>query len=644
MSAQETGSTSSEYRLKENKNIKSEHSKRKSRKKKQQVSGVSTENIIHHTGKSRRPGQWRREQKNEESQFKNSHGYDLDMSIQEELMTGNFKMKGRKTQVSINHLLDFQLPEIERSSETEADLRTINQRKNKNRPHLHLSGDSFINVNYRLLVKESSNYKAQENNPNLTFNDEDIVSVIIPRGQNCPICLCEEPVAPRMVSCGHVFCYSCLINFFDIEETIKNKETGYTKKRKYKDCPLCNNVVRPQRIKKVIYEDLDTEEIFRKKPVPGAEISLILMCKPHNSLLALPVNLNIDPLTIGNFPNARIKDIACYSRVMKCDPSFNLELLQEDIDAINMQYEIDHALFNQSDRYSKLAIEQINTSVSTLLSLVDESSLISSVDSDFQKLGISTNLREKYSDKNAFFFFQTTFQSSTKFFLSPLDVKILLNAFGSYDNFPMSIAAVVENVHYDTVVTEQFIRRYKYVGHLPLGTEIALIDIDWRRVPIIPQETLSLFSKELKQRRRQFNLKQQKEDKLKKIYQAKLEHDHQEFYRTENGDPDYHNVQYNRIPNTDTSLDTLDSHRIPIEPCGRKQKYKEKTIWGTSISIVPDERTSKENQEFADMIYQKLNATEVSEKIGSTTTTSDKSKNKKNKKKGKVLLFSNNPH
>ncbi|SMN21959.1 similar to Saccharomyces cerevisiae YLR427W MAG2 Cytoplasmic protein of unknown function [Maudiozyma saulgeensis] len=616
---------------------------------------------------SKRQGQYKRKQNNQYKQANNGGDNDLagfssnfNSSIEDEIINGNFKLRGRRTQVSIKHLLDFNLPEIERNNENDSIYkRTANKRKEQNREHIHLSGDSFINVNSRFLVKDSGDYNEQRNNPNIPLPDSQIVRVVVSKGQSCPICLCEEPVAPRMVTCGHIFCASCLINFFSVEETITNKETGFKKKKKYKDCPLCGNIVRPQMVKDVIFED-EFSKSNDTIPMIGSEIELKLMCKPHGSLLPLPVELNIDPCEVGDFPNYAIKNITSYSHIMKCDISSELALLQRDIDSISTQYEIDRALFNEDKKYVDLAINSTNDKIILILSEAkDEDGLALSVTDDIASLSLGESnektLTSKYSDKDTFFFYETAFDSSTKYFLSHLDVKILLSSFKVYSSFPESLRIEVENIHFGTVVTEQLIKRLKYISHLPLGTELAFIDIDWRKIDIIPKEIYDEFANELKSRRRQFNRRKQKEDHEKKMYQQKLEEDQMRFYQEENGTSQSLNdssVELSEILNSSSRLDSLSASTVAsmskVNNANtnntKKTNYEETTIWGTSISVHPDEKTSKENQEFEEMLLQKINNNSKDnlnlDDSLPITAEGKQTNGKRKKKKGKVLLFS----
>lgn len=542
----------------------------------------------------------------------------FDTSIVEELNSGNYIMKGRKAQVSINHLLQLQFPEIKRTPE-HVTPRSNRRRQGKN-SHIHLHGDSFINANYRILADNTVSYKEQSNNPNVPVPREHIVRVVVPPGQNCPICLSEEPVAPRMVICGHIFCLSCLLNFFSVEETVKNKDTGYVQKKKHKECPLCGSILRSQNFKPVLFEDNHSTE----KPQSGKEATMQLMCRPHGSMLPLPVNLGIDPLIVGDFPPVEMSQLAPFCRMMMCSATYGIELLQKDIDALKTQYEVDKVLYNDDGKYYKMAIEQLNDTVAGVFSQLGEESVNMPPISQLQ---LGTSLKSKYNESNAFFFFQTSFYSSTRYFLSPLDVKILLFAFQRYSEFPAELKIIVENVTYDTVVTEELIARYKYLSHLPLGTEIAMIDVDWRSSTLIPKEVQEKFAPDLRERRRKLHMRRQKEEKQKRLYEKRVEKEHADFYRRENGGELPAEVIYS---GSDPILDSLRAeHGVD-----REHPHVERTIWGTSIPL--DEHASRENEEFEAMLRERMQQVDSNQQQSSGMNKKDK------KKKNKLVLFSSN--
>ena len=611
---------------------------------------------------SHRPGRHEREQK---KAFLNERQQDIDSSIQEELLNKSFKARGRKGEISINHLLNFQLPELEKSGYKGQRPKRQTKRKNEGYIHIDLSIEEFINVNYRFLIDEKFDYGAQENDPNIPIPEDKIVRVIAPKGQSCPICLCEEPIAPRMVSCGHIFCFSCLIHFFAVEQTTKNPETGIVKKKKYKDCPLCGNIIKQERIKPVIFNDeiMGNLDTFPGVPSLGKEHQLFLMCRPHGSALSLPVGLNVDPLKVGNFPNYSHKELAVYCHAMKCDSSVALDLLQKDLIAINSQYEIDKALYNEDKKYVDLAIDSINNQIISTISEetivsdireADETIDIATVSKELENLQTSereqlTDLKTKYNDKNAYFYYQTAFNSPIKFFLSPLDVKILLRSFESYANFPDTLQIVVENLHYGTVVTEQLIHRYKYISHLPLGTEIAFIDVDWRNTNILSKEIQDEFSAELKQRRRQFFKRKNKEDNDKRAYQQKLEEEQMKFYQEESRNIILdESLRKSVLKDAPSLLESGVRNRMKQEvgtprgltPTAEAATVQETTIWGTSIPVTPDPEKLSEEKEFQEMLLRKMYG-EGNDRDGKEEGFRESKKGSKRKKKGKVLLFSN---
>ncbi|QLL32400.1 hypothetical protein HG536_0C05690 [Torulaspora globosa] len=557
----------------------------------------------------------------------NGGEWDLDVSLQEELMSGGVRVRGRRAQVSINHLLQFQLPEIERQHGTG---RKSGRRKNDGATQVHLHGDSFINANYRLLVDDSCEYRDQGADPNVPVPQEKIVRVIVPRGQNCPICLAEEPVAPQMVACGHIFCLSCLINFFSVEES--QDRSSYAPKKRLRECPLCGSIVRSSKVKPVLVEEIRADEI----PEAGTETSLKLMCKPHGSILPLPVELGIDPLAVGNVPSLDVPQVADYAHTIKCSSSKAIDLFQKDIDGIKTQYEIDRILYNDDGKYYKMAWEELGERIAKISGQQNDDRP-EDIEKAMELLDLGVDLKAKYQDSNAFFFYQTSFHSSTRFFLSPLDVKILLSAFRHYSGFPETLQITVENVNYASVLTPEMISRYKYFGHLPFGTEIAFIEVDWRENPILPKEVYQQFNSELKQRRRKLTMKKQKEDKLKLNYQKRLEREHAEFYRRENGEPlSSQEAHALTALANDYLLDSLSSPshgKSPERTLGHS--HKERTIWGTSIPVAPDEKSSKENQEFEAMLLQRMQQEDKQDEAPSTNG------KKSNKKKGKVMLFSN---
>lgn len=207
----------------------------------------------------------------------------------------------------------------------------------------------------------------------------------------------------------------------------------------------------------------------------------------------------------------------------------------------------------------------------------------------------------------------------------------------------------VENLHYGTVVTEQLIRRYKYISHLPLGTEIAFIDVDWRNTNILSKEIQDEFSAELKQRRRTFFKRKSKEDNDKRVYQQKLEEEQMRFYQEESRNIILdESLRNSALKDAPSLLESGVRNRMKQEggmprgltPTAEATTVQETTIWGTSIPVTPDPDKLSEEREFQEMLLRKMYG-EGSDRDGGEDRIREGKKNSKRKKKGKVLLFSN---
>jgi len=97
------------------------------------------------------------------------------------------------------------------------------------------------------------------------------------------------------------------------------------------------------------------------------------------------------------------------------------------------------------------------------------------------------------------------------YYLSPLDIRILKSAFGSYTNFPSSILPRVERVSSGHIVDDELGKKTKYLSHLPYGCEVGFLECDWR--DIVPERTLTEFKTQLDRRRERNHAKLNREEK-----------------------------------------------------------------------------------------------------------------------------------
>ncbi|KAH3683863.1 hypothetical protein WICPIJ_005162 [Wickerhamomyces pijperi] len=510
----------------------------------------------------------------------------FDVNIEDEVIRGNFKARGRRGQISINHLLDFSLPSRDLQSavlsQSSAPVRR-RRRSSNNDDKIHLTGAAFINANYRFVVDYRHDYRGQTLDPNLGLDNLSILRVIVPKGHNCPICLTDEIVAPRMISCGHIFCNTCLLSFLD-SETIKKKDEF----KRFKDCPLCAESVKSDEILPVVINQ--TDERF-ETPQIGHDVIMKLMAKPIDNILPIPHSLNLNHSKIGSLPWYCDTELYPYSRLMKGGLKFLVNAFEEDKAAILKQYEEDLALYNDDGKYVNKAVREIDHDLASVKkSFNDDYNEPNELLNSINNLSISKN-ESGLNDGNCYFFYQTCFHSTTRYFLSSFDVKILMATYGSYSNFPTTLLLKVDNISYGHMVTEQTLKRYKYFNHLPMGTEFAFIEVDW--TDLITPEVYQQFAKELAERKKKLLNKTKREDRDKKRFENEQELKAAEFYRNENngwGYYDYatdHTIAIDdeestpalsgRPPTADANLDGAES--TTTAPVVESVS----TVWGTSI-------------------------------------------------------------
>jgi len=103
------------------------------------------------------------------------------------------------------------------------------------------------------------------------------------------------------------------------------------------------------------------------------------------------------------------------------------------------------------------------------------------------------------------------YQALLHYYLSPLDIRILKAAFGSYQAFPSSILPRVERVSSGHIVDDELRKRVKYLSHLPYGCEVGFLECDW--TDTVPPHILEEFRPMLERRRKRHDEKEAREEK-----------------------------------------------------------------------------------------------------------------------------------
>lgn len=502
----------------------------------------------------------------------------------------------RRGKISINHLLEFQLyrdlPEYQKLHQR---VRRSSNHNREKRNKLHLHGMSFINVNYKFVVDHRKRYRPQQVDPNVPVETQDILRIIVPKGNSCPICLSDDLVAPRMISsCGHILCLTCLISLLESEVPVHKKKESKVIVEKYIDCPLCGSVIRKNEIKPVQIDNVD--ERF-EVPKIDDDVVLTLLTRQSDRILPLPRYLDSLQETIDVFPwaNQTDPDLSQYLRFFKGDLSYLIKMYEAEKEQVRAAYEEDKQLYGDDGKYVKLALKNIDDDIAKwaekFATALPEEALDTADSSEPNSRGVST-----------YYYYQTGFKSSATYVLSPLDVKVIKTSYNQdYTQLPFSVIAKVENIKYEELTAETALTKYKYLSHLPQGTLIGFLECKWQQNEYISEETWNTFKGDLQKRSKLSQRKFNTEEKNRRRAIVEEESRAREYIeRANNGGAsefDYDNeswmhsasmgslsiTDYRDLPALSAETHTQSSTSGGDISDGDAAVNVQKTIWGTTI-------------------------------------------------------------
>lgn len=445
----------------------------------------------------------------------------------------------RKGQTSITHLMNFALPP---PPQYHASPRNV--RRHTSWATGPVDKARFVHANYRFIVMPNQNFYAQAANADVHLDWASVLQVLVSaqtQATSCPICLCT-PVAPRMARCGHIFCLPCLIRYMHASE---DDYPAPEKRQRWKKCPICwdsiySSDTRPVRWFRGQEGDL---------PVEGGDVVLRLLKREPGSTLALPRDGSEAIGPAEDVPWYHVAEVADYARIMKGGEDYMKAQYDTEIQDLREQEVEDQLIFGDENTWTRKAISSITdakgkltgignppdvrplkqrTAATTSTSNRSESSAMASATSNgiehlSQTLnGVQIDSEPSVTSKgnargkatqapsgpdHPYHFYQAL----PRFYLSPLDIRILKAAFKEYDLFPATILPRVEHISTGHIVDDELRKRVKYLGHLPQGCEVNFLECDWRDV-VVP-EVLDRFRSEVDKRRKRNREKEAREEK-----------------------------------------------------------------------------------------------------------------------------------
>ncbi|QDS68025.1 hypothetical protein FKW77_009500 [Venturia effusa] len=484
---------------------------------------------------------------------------------------------GRKGQTSITHLMNFSLPPRPNQYGNQYFGQSRGYRKTFGLGSGYHATDKarYVHANYRFIVDPRSDYHEHSVDADVYLDWNNVMQILVSSQSqvpSCPICL-SEPVAPRMAKCGHIFCLPCLIRFMQAEEDTKRLPE---KRARHKKCPICEDTIYISDTKPVrMYAGQEGSP-----PREGGDVVLRLVRRSAESTLALPRDGAVFSAT-EDVPWYNAAEVMDYARIIKGSGDYMTKQYESDIDAVKEQERVDALMFPEDTaEWTRKAVRMLEESkekvqgiggpapvahqskpvperapiefshsddVPAMYAIQHALSTSQSIpafakpaearpngsetsESETTTRSTPTKGAESKAAKSVrarrpshvgqhapveYFFYQALLH----YYLSPLDIRILREAFGNFASFPATILPRVERVS-TAVIDEDLRKRTKYLGHLPYGCEVNFLECDW--ADTVAPEVLEKFAPEIERRRRRNEEKETREEKAR-VYAEKEE-------------------------------------------------------------------------------------------------------------------------
>ncbi|TPX58352.1 hypothetical protein PhCBS80983_g03202 [Powellomyces hirtus] len=178
-----------------------------------------------------------------------------------------YQSRNKRGQISLNHLLSFQMPPRQRPTTTK------NSRRKSSTYYEPYNKERFVNAKF--IMDESGDYTVNVFDPDIVVEWKDIVQAVVPitKPASCPICL-SPPVASKVTKCGHVYCWPCITHYLHLGE------------KKWRKCPICYDAIYAKDLKSARFSMM--QEVGKATTSKPAKVKMVLMKRAINSTIALP--------------------------------------------------------------------------------------------------------------------------------------------------------------------------------------------------------------------------------------------------------------------------------------------------------------------------------------------------------------------
>ncbi|KAH7648814.1 ring domain [Cryptosporidium bovis] len=385
----------------------------------------------------------------------------------------------------------------------------MNTSKSKETAWITIS--KFVKQNYRVYILENEvnvnklinyntcNRKFDDFNDGFSFewNKIGLIDLIYKDSDefiSCPICMETDILVPKISSCGHIFCWPCIVKYiyFNI---------GKEKYEKFK-CPICFSLASNELVS-VRYH------VVRNIGI-GSKINLCLLFRKFSSCVVhydfsktISTKKAFFDKDEAGIHFQRIGFLSNITEILLCD--LQMLLNKKFGGEINMDEELYYIDECISILYERIGIQGVGTH--QIDCLCDNISLISQFNENelLEELLRKSNTNyEQFKFDNGmeriFYFYQC--YDGQLIFLEPFYIKILQFEFGGIDKIPRVLLNVDVIYIIELILDEFTFKRYKFLSHLPMGSAVKIVGIDI--IPLISTETKYEFGDKIEKRLSRF--------------------------------------------------------------------------------------------------------------------------------------------
>ncbi|CAB4490042.1 hypothetical protein RhiirA5_354521 [Rhizophagus irregularis] len=196
-------------------------------------------------------------------------------------------------------------------------------------------------------------------------------------------------------------------------------------------------------------------------------------------------------------------------------------------------------------------------------------------------------------DDKTYYYYQS--EDGQHIYLNPLDIRVLKQEFGTYDNFPDEITVRIVGVD-ESTMNEELRKRFKYISHLPLSCDVTFLEVDLKG--FVTDDSLKIFENELKQRYNRRKEKARKEEWLHEQAVNKERRSKDMQQESISSDPFFQPYSYNESTSSNTNTPIKITESSDNDNRKNNDQYDgPRTVWGTpavSFANVAKEKDSNE--------------------------------------------------